>query len=389
MKRLQIAAYSAIFGIIATVARADDPKPGGAQTGIGYSQVVACESTVGVGDFGGSFFGSGKGLQEIFDGLLENCAAFKALNTEPYKIIVFLAKPTPAAQQGTVAHFIYNHANPITPGTSTLPGVNKVAWVYITEDDQDSIVSQLTTVAVDNPLFAQLGALAGTVGPKIVDMDLFLSNKDGTTTKEPPKIVHTLRLLVAASVDLKAQRGTVAESDFISSPKRDTAGKFVDKDGKPSPTPVFDQIGGTFSLTNTPKTWITINAGVAAFVGSVHGAQRMKVDNKAYASDPLPIGLSFAGATFHLPYESSAPEASWRERAGGFVSAVLTPAGGLATGFSLGVRGIALSAGYAVMWVDTAPPNKIPGNAVDEGINPQLVKASAGSWFVGASYAFK
>jgi hypothetical protein len=373
---------------LSQIAYGDDPKPGGMQTGIGYSQTAHCDSKIGLADLGVSFFGSGQGLQEILDGLFESCAEFRALNTNPHKVVLFLAKPTAAAQQGTVAHFIYHHANPVTPGWTTLPGITSAAWVYITEDDQDTIVSQLTTTASDNPIFSQLGSLASAVGGKIVDMDLFAYIEGGAVAKATTPLVHKLRLLVAKSVDLKAQRGSIAEADYISSPKRDEKGQFVDKDGKPSKTPVFDQISGSFSVTNTPRTWLTVNAGVGFFVGKMHG-QRMKVDNKAYASDPLPVGLSLAGATFHFPYNSSDPQPSWRERTGFFVSGVLTPAGGIATGFSIGARGISLTLGYAVMRIDTAPAGKAPGNAVDADVSPQLVKSNAHSWFFGASYSLK
>jgi hypothetical protein len=379
-----------IVGSFAVIARADDPIPSGTQTGIGYRDTAHCDSDAGLKELGESYYGSGLDLQKILGDLFNACPEFTALETDPYKVVVFLAKPTPAADSGTVAHFIFNQSSPIAPGFTILPGIDHAAWVYITEDDKDSIVSQLTTTAIDNPLFTALGSLASGLGEKIVDMDFHMYSLTQSTKPSKLNKKHKLILHVAKSVNLRGQRSSLAEADYISSPLRNEKNEFISRGDQPKVVskPVFEQITGSFAMTNTPLTHVTVNGGFGVIVLPTVGAKRMKVDDTNYASDPIPLGMTFAGVTFHRPYSDADPVASNNEKRGWFLGGVITPSAGIATGYSIGVRGIALVVGGAIVWVDTSIGGAAAGTAIPAGADPQLVKRPVGAFFVGATYAF-
>src|SRR5438093_1550829 len=155
----------------------DAPSPKAVQIGIAYDTEVKCNSkTVGMNELGQAYFntgpksssGSPPSLQERVKTVLTDCAAAmaSALNsatTEPYKVIVFLARPTPTAPQTTVAHFIYNETSPLMQGSTALPGIRKATWIYITADPDDTLASQIVATPVDNPVLAQLGGLFAAV----------------------------------------------------------------------------------------------------------------------------------------------------------------------------------------------------------------------------------
>jgi hypothetical protein len=146
-------------------------------------------------------------------------------------------------------------------------------------------------------------------------------------------------------------------------------------------------VDGTFTITNTPLTWINVTAGVGVLSGRVSGAQRAKVEDKVYASDPLEKAATFAGVTLHVPYDSSLNKPSWKESLGGVVGVVMTPAGGFYLGGSAGWRGLSLTVGGAWMWVNTVPSDKKIGDSVaDQG--DQLVSRRAKALIVGGTYAF-
>ena len=297
---------------------ADAPSPKAVQIGIAYDTEVTCNSkTVGMNELGQAYFntgpksssGSPPSLQERVKTVLTDCAAAmaSALNsatTEPYKVIVFLARPTPTAPQTTVAHFIYNETSPLMQGSTALPGIRKATWIYITAEPDDTLASEIVATPVDNPVLAQLGGLFAAV-EKPLEKIVFAI--DGG---------HELILRVAPSVDLQFTRSSIVEADFISTPKRDAKLDLLDANHQTTKDPKaaeYQQLSGSFTMSNTPKTWLTVNAGVAVLVGSVSGAQKMKVDNKAYASDPLGRGMAMAGVTFHVPYDTSTTKPTCEE----------------------------------------------------------------------------
>src|SRR5207245_11444582 len=111
-------------------------------------------------------------------------------------------------------------------------------------------------------------------------------------------------------------------------PKRDAKLDLFDANHLTTKDPTaaeYQQLSGSFTMSNTPKTWLTVNAGAAVLVGSVSGAQKMKVDNKAYASDPLTRGLAMAGVAFHAPYDTSAAPPPCAEIIGLFVRGGVSP----------------------------------------------------------------
>ena len=67
----------------------------------------------------------------------------------------------------------------------------------------------------------------------------------------------------------------------------------------------------------------------------------------------------------------------------------MSPSGGAAIALSVGWKGLAVTFGYAGIFVQTAPAGSIAGDAVAAGPNPQLVNGVSRSVFIGGSYAFK
>jgi hypothetical protein len=383
-----------VFAFAAGAFAADAPSPKAVQIGIAFDTKVKCNSKdVGMTELGLAYFGTGPkdtsgnrpSLQERVKTVLTACATeiASALNgaaMEPYKIIVFLARPTANAPQTTVAHFIYNETSPLTQGSTALPGIRKVTWIYITADSYDTLVSQIVATPIDNPVLAQLGGLFAAVEKPL---EKIVRALDGG---------HELILRVAPSVDLRFARSSIVETDFISTPKRDDKFDLIDANKKTPTDPKaaeYQQLPGSFTMSNTPKTWLTVNAGAAVLVGPVSGAQKMKVDNKAYASDPLTRGMAMAGVTFHVPYDTSTTKPTWQEVFGLFVGGVVSPSGGVAVALSVGWKGLAITYGRARISVQTAPAGSGAGDAVPSGLNPQLVNGISRTTFIGGSYAFK
>jgi hypothetical protein len=367
---------------------ADAPSPKAFQIGIAYSAEANCKgATVGIDDLGRAYFGAGQ-LQQVVAQILTDCdttikGILSGASLEPYKMIVFLAKPTPNAPPTVVGHFLYNAASPLHQGATSIPGIKRLTWIYVTEDPLDSLVSQITVTPLDNPVLAQLGGLFAALEKPLEKVSLLGTRRAG---------VHDLVLHIAPSVDLVNKRSAIAQIDFISTPKRDASSNMLDSTGKTTTDAkqvAYLQVPGTFTIANTPHTWLTVNAAAGILVGSVSGDQQMKVDNKMYASNPLSTGVAMAGVTFHVPFDSSSSQPTWQEVVGLFVGGVVSPTGGLGVGASVGWKGIALTVGYAALLVQTAPEGHAVGTAVPDGLNPQLVRGMSGSAFVAGSYAFK
>lgn len=361
--RVFVPSVLAVLALGATV-RASDAPAAGVVVPVSYAlHVDDCVLDGGTDELSKAFFGIGKmDLQNDVKTLL-SCNSFTSLKTEDYKVVVFVVTP-PGSKKSMVEHFIYNAAKPVGQGSLLLPGVRKATWVYVATDDTDEAVTQLTVTPGTNPAIAQLGQLASALEGKVLEkIALGPEHKAGDT-------VH---LRVAGSVNLQFTRGTVAESDYVS-PLGDST----------------DALTGSFTITNAPKTWLTVNAGAAAFVGNLRGAQRIKVDNKAYASDPLPRGLALAGVTLHWPYQAESVRMNWAESVGFFVGGVVSPVPGGAIGASVGVRGLSFTAGYAWLLVSTTPGTSMVGDpAVTDSTGAQLMNGTTRSWFLGATFAFK
>lgn len=377
-----------VLGFAATTFAAGPPSSRAWQTNIAYEVEARCTSkTVGMTELGNAYFAAGQSvtLKDRVKTVLDACAAaLRDTKTEPYKIIVFLARPTANAPLTTVAHFIYSETE-LAPGAAALPGLHKVTWIYITADPLDRLVSQIVVLPAENPLWSPYGGVFSAVEKPLEKIARPAAAGARQANGE-------LILRVTPSVDFQAARGFVAETDFVSTPNRDADFNLVDGEKHPTTdlnAATYLQVSGVFSMSNTPKTWLTVNAGVGVLFGPLSGAQRIRVDNKTYTSDPLARGMALAGVTFHAPYDSLAVEPTWEEVFGLFVGGVVSPTGGMAIAGSIGWKGIVVTIGYAGLLVQTAPPGSIAGDTVPAGLNPQLVNGVSWSPYIGGFYAFR
>jgi hypothetical protein len=300
-------------------------------------------------------------------------------------IVLFLAKPTRAAEQPVLVHVVYlpGRQNRVQEA-GALPGVTKLTFVYITDNERDVVVSQLSVSRVDNPAVAQLGQLAAALAPGLGTLAAPPTVAPGLATV-PPTILY---VLVARHVDIRFKRSSVVENDFVGTPLPHLTAPYLCYGTTPDKA-TCQQITGSLNLTNTPLTWWTVNAGVGFRISPVHGAQRMKVDTGVYASDPIPVGMTMAGVTFHGRYDASSPNVTWRERVGVFAGGVITPNGGIAVGMSIGVaRNLAVVGGYTGQLVPTALSDKKPGDGAGN-VDPQTRTGVSRAWFAGLIYAFK
>jgi hypothetical protein len=373
------------------------PAPNAVQIPVGYATTAKCTSPdVGIDELGQAYFGgsskdpSGNDvaytLQDAVTRMLDACKTLDQRTLQPYTIVVFLARPTENAPQTTVVHFIYNRSQPLPLGSTALPGIKSASWIYVTSDDLQTVASQLVAGPIENPIFSQLGPLFGALEKPFEKITIKASAS-----------AHSLILHVSPLVNLQYARSSIVETDFISVPKRDKNFRLLNADGRDEDAArhpikeedaVYQQVAGNVTLTNTPKTIMTVNAAVGVLVGSASGDRRMKVDNTLYTAEPLTRGMAMAGITFHAPYDATALSPTPAAVIGFFVGGVLTPSAGLATALSVGWKGISFLAGAAAFFIQTAPEGKTPGASAD-GVSPPLVNGTSFSPFIGASYAFK
>ena len=354
MRHLAIVIFATLA--LSSGVAAAEPAQNAARIGVGYGATAySCSVHTDVSDLARAFYGgTNASLQAAIDDVL-SCAELQKLGLSEYSVVMFLAKPTAAATELTIVHVLHRSKN-ADFGSTTLPGVKAINWIYITDNSDDRIVTQATITPSSNPIVAQVGGLLGA-------LEKPLEKSQG------PPIATPLQVWVAPSVPLMFKRGTIAANDYVS-------------------TKVGKQIAGTFALTNTPATWITANAVAGLTIGDMTGSQRVKLDNKLYTSDPLSVGLTAAGVTLHLPYDALSANPSAREIFGLFLGGTITPAGGLAAGLSIGWRGVAFVWGRAWFRVQTMPADKVLGDAAPTGGAAQFTYDVTKSWFVGGSYAF-
>lgn len=154
-------------------------------------------------------------------------------------------------------------------------------------------------------------------------------------------------------------------------------------------TPQAQKLTGTATLTNTPLSWVNFTAASGVIIGQVSGAEKVKIDNKVYAADPPGRGLTMAALALHLPYDSTRPEPSKRERVGFLLGGVITPAGGFGTALSVTlVRGLSVNVGGAALIVPARRGSKNNGDAPDDPNRP-FETGWAFGWFIGGNYTFK
>ena len=393
MRAKSIVALAAGFALWSAIVMAA-PAANAVQIGVGYGETFTCVSSdVGIDELGQAYFGGtsrdsrGKPvvytLQDAVAAVLGACLDLKVL--QPYTVVVFLARQTENAPQTTVVHFVYNRSRPVPVGSTSLPGIGTASWVYISGDPLQTVASQLVANPIENPIWSQLGQLAGAIEKPFEKVALKAS-----ASPERRLVLHVTR-----SVSLRYARASIVETDSIAVPRRDAKfnlvganGKDTDAQGRPVVEPVYQEVKGNVTFTNTPRTVITLNAAVGVLVGSVSGDVKMKVDSKVYVAEPLTRGLAMVGVTLHAPYDASAVRPSPRGVLGLFVGGVVSPSAGLAVAASVGWKGVSLLAGGAVFFIQTAPEGHAAGASAD-GVSPPLVNGTSRSAFIGASYAFK
>jgi hypothetical protein len=184
----------------------------------------------------------------------------------------------------------------------------------------------------------------------------------------------------AHGIGLPFKRSTITESDFIE--------RTID--GKEKREPV--EYAGEIALSNVPRSWVQLQAGVGLLTGKLHGAIPAKIEDDAYVSDPIGRTATIAGASFHAPFDATTPQASPAERIGFVAGAVLTPAAGIYLGPSFGWRGFSLTVGSAWMWVHTPADSFAVGDDVkkkaDGGPEEQLKYGRVRAWLIGGTYVF-
>jgi hypothetical protein len=284
--------------------------------------------------------------------ILDTCGLSGGLQTG-HAVILFVARPTPA-RKPVVVHLLYDVTRRAVVERPTLPGVDAATWIYLSDEAAGRAVVQLFSTEVRDPVLGQLGKLASTIVPKF------------RGAAAPPAQTFPIFVSASPATALPFKRATIAETDFIDEGKT--------------------QADGSVAFANQPRTWLTVNAGAGVFSGTRTGDERAKIEGKTYVGDPLARGATFAGVTFHVPYDGSRPRASAAERLGVVVAAVLTPSFGIYAGPSLGWRGLALTAGWAVMWVNVPPPSKRIGDVADS--HESLATGRTGRALIAVSYAF-
>ena len=279
-------------------------------------------------------------------------------------VIVMPVKVTQGAEDPTLIHIpVRKKSDTAWELITDLGGATSAVWMYLSDDARDVPRTVLVSTKIEHPILAQLGAFSKAV-------------LEAIPMVRPPSVTTSEVHVRTATVVLPFRRSNIVESDYLQ-----VAG-----------TDAYKEITGGVTLSNTPATWINLNAAAGVLTGRLRGAERVKVEDDKYASDPLPRTAVLVGATFHLPYDAGRPVPSARERVGLFLGVLVTPAAGFFAGPSVGWRGFALTAGYARMWIDTAPGGRTPGEAAvtgDDLVNgQQLVRGTTSALLIGGTYVF-
>jgi hypothetical protein len=330
----------------------------GIRTAVAMPALETCQSPTKAADLGKTYYeDSLDALSESVRQLLNFCKISKKITTR-YAVILFAAKQTPAAEgKPVIVHLLFDATKGAVLNRSTMLGVSAATWIFVTDDPSDRAVIQLVTTPGQNPIFGQLGKLVSTVVPKIGG-----EKGDASSGKQ----LFAIGISVSDATALPSKRGTIAETDYVSSGKT--------------------QVDGTATFDNQPLTWLTVNAGAGFFAGKPTGATRAKIDSKTYVSDPLARAATYAGVTFHAPFDASLPSPSFAERCGVVLSAVLTPAAGVYVGPTCGWRGLSFTVGWAEMWINVPPGSKQINDPV-EG-QEKLATGRTGRLLISATYAF-
>lgn len=327
----------------------------GVRTPVPLSAPLACGAPTTIADVGRTYYEQPTAvLTQTVVALLDTCHVSSALQTR-YAVFLFTAQPTPAGKPAVV-HLLYDAVRRTLLDHTTLLGVDAATWIYASDERSDTVIVQLSSTPVQNPILGQLGKLASTIVPKL----------PAAGPQAQPERTSPIFVSVSPRTPLPFKRAIISETDFV-----DRAGT---------------QLTGTAAFDNQPRTWLVLHAGAGVFAGKAAGASPAKIEDHTYVSDPLSRGATFAGVTVHAPYDRSRPEPSRSERIGIVIAAVLTPSLGIFVGPSYGWRGISVTAGWAEMFVGAPSQGRQIGDPVED--HEALATGRAGRVLIGVGYGF-
>jgi len=283
---------------------------------------------------------------------------------------------------GDQAHnLVYPQA---TAYSQTLRGVDTVTVVVIVGSDEakrmKSIDLTLMSSKVENPLAAQVPEFIKTiVAAQATPLPIRRQGVNDSLMLggTPPD----LAIYTSGKLKLPFKRATIVESGSAVFTKEGAAAS----DEKPEAN-VKAAVNVTYA--NKPTSLVELQAIAGAFVGKVGGHEKMKVDDEKYASDPLNRALTMAAVAVHFAPYGDTEKTSELQRWAFLTGGVLTPAPGVGFGLSRRVlSNFAVNAGWAAIWVPTAPGDRKPGDAVVTD-GKQLVFRWSSGVFIGGGYTF-
>jgi hypothetical protein len=329
-------------------------------------------------------FGNWAKLQEALQKKIGECTktvkeplGSKAASEAPY--LVTLVTPTRNVSVVVPQNDRYN---------PNMPGGPKSAYVMLlveshAAEQKDVDTFSLASTKIDDPVVSQIPAAVTTFGTAITGGLLAfkaplakgqysIQSFGAGTVVELDKFENVA--FISAPVTLPSSNVTVSET-----------GKLKMWDGKEAKDV---DVSATFTSKKLRHAEFTGVAG--AFVGSLAGDEKMKVDGDKYASDPLKRAMTMVAIAWHpKAYDDTLPKPTKGERTSILLGGVLTPAPGLGAGVSvLLMRGIALNVGGAAMFVPTSRGGLKPKDTVPDG-NNQLRYGWTAGMFTGINYIFK
>jgi hypothetical protein len=147
-------------------------------------------------------------------------------------------------------------------------------------------------------------------------------------------------------------------------------------------------------LVNQPRNRFTLGLFSGAKLGApteFGSTVRVRVgDNGTIVQDPLPTMINMAVVNIHpWPYEPEQGPIRWEERFRFVAGTVVSPDFGVGGGAGVMImRGLAVNAGWAMLFVNSPKEGFALGDTVPAGLDPLRV-GRAGVFFAGASYSFR
>ena len=314
-----------------------------------------------------------KALQEMLKGIISRCTDLKPTSEEPTFVTILNGDET------------YNVLYPKNERYSQLlPGIQKGSAVILMTFDAGkqakSIDITVASNASPNPLVGQLpdfikGLVSAASAPFVFKIQGVSGAVDGPPN--PPMVAYQ-----AKEVLLPYTRGTVVETGSVTFNRTNAPAAAEPKDNE-------TKTSISVSYTNRPPTKIELATTAGAVVGPAFGHEKMKVDSGKYASDPIGRAVTMASIGWRFQsYDPDSTEINEKQRWMFLIGGVITPAPGFGFGLSRTlVKNFAINAGWASMWVTSAPGDLKPkDDAIADG--NQLVYRPTGGIFVGGAYQF-